>query len=27
LHWLAAEFTDLDPERAVIKLFDRGLPK
>ena len=26
LHWIAADFTDLDPELAVIKLFERGLP-
>jgi hypothetical protein len=26
LHCIAAEFTDLDPELAVIKLFERGLP-
>ena len=26
LHWIAAEFTDLDPELAVIRLFERGLP-
>ena len=26
LHWIAAEFTDLDPELAVISLFERGLP-
>lgn len=25
LHWIAADFTDLDPELAVIKLFERGL--
>jgi hypothetical protein len=23
LHWIAADFTDLDPELAVIKLFER----
>ena len=26
LRWIAADFTDLDPELAVIKLFERGLP-
>lgn len=25
LHWVAADFIDLDPELAVIKLFERGL--